>query len=86
MTYQDPTACLQVPGRLILGPTSGGLRTGRPLGVALGVLTLGLLRAGLNALGAPPFINDIALGAILLAVGVLDGPEIARRLKRLQGT
>ena len=64
----------------ILGGVSLAGGTGRPLGIALGVLTLGLLRAGLNALGAPPFINDIALGAILLAVGVLDGPEIARRL------
>ena len=69
----------------ILGGVSLAGGTGRPLGVALGVLTLGLLRAGLNALGAPPFINDIALGAILLAVGVLDGPEIARRLNAVKG-
>jgi len=30
--------------------------------------------------GAPPFVNDITLGAVLLSVAVLDGPYLARRL------
>jgi ribose/xylose/arabinose/galactoside ABC-type transport system permease subunit len=64
----------------ILGGVSLAGGTGRPLGIALGALTLGLLRAGLNALGAPPFINDIALGGILLTVAILDGPDFVRRL------
>ena len=63
----------------ILGGVSLGGGTGRPLGVAIGALTLGALRAGLNALGVPPWVNDVTLGAILLTVGLLDGEEIARR-------
>jgi len=61
---------------------SGG--TGRPLGIAAGVLTLAMLRAGLNALGLPPFVNDIATGVILLAVALLEGPELTRRLRSMR--
>ena len=64
----------------ILGGVSLGGGTGRPLGIAAGALTLAVLRSGLNAVGAPPFVNDIAMGAVLLAVAVLDGPYLARRL------
>jgi ribose/xylose/arabinose/galactoside ABC-type transport system permease subunit len=39
-----------------------------------------VLRSGLNAIGAPPFVNDIAMGTVLLAVAILDGPYLARRL------
>jgi len=39
-----------------------------------------VLRAGFNAVGAPPYVNGIAMGAILLIVAVLDGPYLARRL------
>jgi ribose/xylose/arabinose/galactoside ABC-type transport system permease subunit len=65
----------------ILGGVSLGGGTGRPLGIAAGVLSLSVLRSGLNAIGAPPFANDIAIGAILLAVAVLDGPYFARRAR-----
>ena len=64
----------------ILGGVSLGGGSGRPLGIAAGALTLAVLRSGLNAVGAPPFVNDIAMGAVLLAVAVLDGPYLARRL------
>jgi ribose/xylose/arabinose/galactoside ABC-type transport system permease subunit len=64
----------------ILGGVSLGGGTGRPLGIAAGALTLAVLRAGLNAVGAPPFVNDITIGAVLLAVAFLDGPYLARRL------
>ncbi len=64
----------------ILGGISLGGGTGRPLGIAAGALTLAVLRSGLNAVGAPPFVNDIAMGAVLLMVAVLDGPDLARRL------
>jgi len=37
-------------------------------------------KSGLNAVGAPPFVNDITMGAVLLTVAVLDGPYLARRL------
>ena len=64
----------------ILGGVSLAGGSGRPLGIAAGALTLAVLRSGLNAVGAPPFVNDITLGAVLLSVAVLDGPYLARRL------
>ena len=70
----------------ILGGVSLAGGTGRPLGICIGVLTLGFLRAGLNAVGSPPFLNDICLGAILFAVGVLDGPYLMRRFASLRPT
>jgi ribose/xylose/arabinose/galactoside ABC-type transport system permease subunit len=64
----------------ILGGVSLSGGVGRPLGIAAGALTLAVLRSGLNAVGAPPFVNDITMGAVLLVVAVLDGPYLARRL------
>ena len=64
----------------ILGGVSLAGGTGRPLGIAVGVLSLAVLRAGFNAVGAPPYVNGVAMGAILLIVAVLDGPYLARRL------
>jgi ribose/xylose/arabinose/galactoside ABC-type transport system permease subunit len=64
----------------ILGGVSLGGGSGRPFGIAAGALTLAVLRSGLNAVGAPPFVNDITMGAVLLTVAVLDGPYLARRL------
>jgi ribose/xylose/arabinose/galactoside ABC-type transport system permease subunit len=64
----------------ILGGVSLGGGVGRPLGIAAGALTLAVLRSGLNAVGAPPFVNDITMGAVLLVVAALDGPYLARRL------
>ena len=58
----------------ILGGVSIYGGTGKALGVAAGMLTLAVLRAGLNALGAPPYMNDIATGAILLAVALVAVP------------
>jgi ribose/xylose/arabinose/galactoside ABC-type transport system permease subunit len=68
----------------ILGGVSLAGGTGRPLGIAVGVLSLALLRAGLNAIGAPPYVNEIAMGAILLVVAVVDGAYLARRLAWLR--
>jgi len=68
----------------IIGGVSLAGGTGRPLGIALGVLTLAVLRAGFNAIGAPPYVNSIAMGAILLAVAILDGPYLPRRFPRLR--
>jgi len=64
----------------ILGGVSLGGGSGRPLGIAAGALTLAVLRSGLNAVGAPPFVNDITMGAVLLTVAILDGPHLTRRL------
>jgi ribose/xylose/arabinose/galactoside ABC-type transport system permease subunit len=67
----------------ILGGVSLAGGTGRPLGIAMGVLSLAVLRAGFNAVGAPPYVNEVAMGAILLIVAVLDGPYLTRRLHGL---
>lgn len=64
----------------ILGGVSLGGGSGRPWGIMIGALTLSVLRTGLNALGAPPFVNDIAMGAVLLTVSLIDSPFLARRL------
>jgi ribose/xylose/arabinose/galactoside ABC-type transport system permease subunit len=64
----------------ILGGVSLGGGSGRPLGIAAGALTLAVLRSGLNAVGAPPFVNDVAMGVVLLIVAILDGPYLTRRL------
>jgi ribose/xylose/arabinose/galactoside ABC-type transport system permease subunit len=68
----------------ILGGVSLAGGTGRPLGIAIGVLSLAVLRAGFNAIGAPPYVNEIAMGAILLIVAMLDGAYLARRLSWLR--
>ncbi|MGA7488677.1 MAG: ABC transporter permease [Xanthobacteraceae bacterium] len=68
----------------ILGGVSLAGGTGRPLGIAVGVLSLAVLRAGFNAIGAPPYVNEIAMGGILLIVAVLDGAYLARRLAWLR--
>ena len=65
----------------ILGGVSLSGGTGRPLGIAVGMLVLGVLHAGFNALGAPPYVNEIAMGAVLLAVAVADGPGLMRRVR-----
>jgi ribose/xylose/arabinose/galactoside ABC-type transport system permease subunit len=64
----------------ILGGVSLGGGSGRPLGIATGALILAVLRSGLNAVEAPPFVNDIAMGAILLTVAILDGSYLMRRV------
>lgn len=68
----------------ILGGVSLSGGSGRPLGIALGVLTLSMLRSGLNASGAQPFLHDIAIGAVLLVVAVSDGRFFMTRAKALQ--
>ena len=67
----------------ILGGVSLSGGTGTPAGIAAGVLTLAVMRAGLNAIGAPPYAHDLAMGAILLAVAVLDAPRFGQSLGRL---
>jgi ribose/xylose/arabinose/galactoside ABC-type transport system permease subunit len=66
----------------ILGGVSLGGGTGRPLGIAAGMLTLAMLRSGLNAIEVPVFVHDMVMGAILLAVALLDAPALAHRFFR----
>lgn len=68
----------------ILGGVSLGGGTGRPLGIAAGVLILCLLRSGLNALGVSPYVHDIATGTVLFAVAILDAPALVRRVTALR--
>jgi len=65
----------------ILGGVSLAGGTGRPLGIALGVLTLGVIHAGLNAIGVPPYVDEVTMGAILLVVAIADGPYLMRRVR-----
>lgn len=64
----------------ILGGVSLAGGTGRPLGIAAGVLILCVIRSGLNALGVPPHVHDIVTGSVLLLVAILDGSALARRV------
>jgi ribose/xylose/arabinose/galactoside ABC-type transport system permease subunit len=68
----------------ILGGVSLSGGTGTPLGIAAGVLTLTVLRSGLNAVAAPPFAHDLATGLILLAVAILDASFLLHRLIALK--
>ena len=65
----------------ILGGVSLSGGTGRPIGIAMGAMTLAVLHAGLNGLGASPAAHDVLTGAILLAVAVSDGAETPRRFR-----
>ena len=66
----------------ILGGVSLSGGTGTALGIAAGMLTLAVLRSGLNAIEVPVFVHDMVMGAILLAVALLDAPALARRFSR----
>ncbi len=70
-----PAAAAAIVGGVSL---SGGV--GRPLGIAAGVLSLAILRSGLNALGTPPSVHDIITGAILLGVAIIDGGTLSRHM------
>ena len=75
-----------VPGAAaaIIGGISLAGGRGRPMGILTGVLVLCVLRSGLNALGASPYMHEIATGAVLLAVAILDGPALMRRITELR--
>src|SRR5262245_10792813 len=53
---------------------------GRPVGIAGGVPVLCVLRTCLTAIGVPAYVHDIVTGGVLLAVALLDAPELQRRL------
>jgi ribose/xylose/arabinose/galactoside ABC-type transport system permease subunit len=53
---------------------------GSPLGIAAGVLTLCILRSGLSAIGVEPHVHDLVTGFILVAIAILDAPELMRRV------
>jgi ribose/xylose/arabinose/galactoside ABC-type transport system permease subunit len=53
---------------------------GSPLGIAAGVLTLCILRSGLSAIGVEPHVHDLVTGFILIAIAILDAPDLMRRV------
>jgi ribose/xylose/arabinose/galactoside ABC-type transport system permease subunit len=63
----------------ILGGVSLGGGTGRPLGIAAGVLVLAMTRTGLDSLGVAPHLYDIFSGVLLLVVAVADAPDLRRQ-------
>jgi ribose/xylose/arabinose/galactoside ABC-type transport system permease subunit len=63
----------------IIGGVSLAGGVGRPIGIAGGVLVLCVLRSGLTAIGAEPFVHNLVSGVVLLFVGIFDGEELARR-------
>jgi ribose/xylose/arabinose/galactoside ABC-type transport system permease subunit len=68
----------------IIGGVSLTGGKGTPLGIVGGVLALSLLRAGLNAIGTQPSVQDIVTGGVLLIVALADAPDLGRRLFALR--
>ena len=68
----------------IIGGVSLAGGRGTPVGIAGGVLVLCVLRSGLTAISVPPYVHDIVTGGVLLAVALLDAPELQRRLRALR--
>jgi ribose/xylose/arabinose/galactoside ABC-type transport system permease subunit len=80
-----------VPGTAaaIIGGVSLTGGKGSPVGIAGGVLVLCVLRSGLTAIGVAPYTHYIVAGGVLLAVALLDAPDLRRRRldwrRRLKG-
>jgi ribose/xylose/arabinose/galactoside ABC-type transport system permease subunit len=70
-----PAAAAAIIGGVSL---SGG--NGHPLGIAAGVLVLCALKSGLGAIGVSPYVHDVFTGGILLLIGILDAPDLFRRV------
>jgi ribose/xylose/arabinose/galactoside ABC-type transport system permease subunit len=68
----------------IIGGVSLTGGKGTPLGIVGGVLVLSLLRAGLNAIGTQPSVQDIVTGGVLLVVALADAPDLGQRLFALR--
>jgi ribose/xylose/arabinose/galactoside ABC-type transport system permease subunit len=80
----SPVALADVLPTAAAAATIGGVSVvggrGHPLGIAAGVLTLCILRSGLSAIGVEPHVHDLVTGAILVAIAVLDAPELMQRI------
>jgi ribose/xylose/arabinose/galactoside ABC-type transport system permease subunit len=55
---------------------------GGPLGIACGVLVLSVLRSRFNAIGAKPWISEVATSVILLTVAAFGARRVFRRWRR----
>jgi len=63
---------LQAIAAVVVGGAALTGAVGRPLFVLIGALFIQLLSNGLNLTGTSPFEQEIALGAVLVAAGLLD--------------
>ena len=68
----------------ILGGVSLSGGKGQPLGIAAGVLTICVLRSGLSAIGANPYMLEIATGTLLLVVAIFDAPRFLEKVRSLR--
>lgn len=79
----SPVALSDMLAPAAAGAIMGGVSLvggrGSPFGIAAGVLILCVLRSGLNAIGVSPYVQDIATGAILLLIAIVDAPDLPRR-------
>jgi len=64
----------------IIGGVSLTGGKGTPLGIVGGVLVLGLLSAGLEAIGTPPAVQDVVTGGVLALVAIADAVDLEPRL------
>ncbi len=64
----------------IIGGVSLAGGKGSPIGIVGGVLVLGLLSAGLDAIGTPPAVQDVVIGGVLFLVAIADAVDLAPRL------
>jgi len=73
---------LDVLTAAILGGVAFSGGAGRPLGIAIGVATIGILNAGLIFVGLQSWWQSIAVGSMLLLALVADQTATALRLRR----
>ena len=73
---------LDVLTAAILGGVAFAGGAGRPLGIAIGVATIGILNAGLIFMGLQSWWQSIAVGCMLLLALVADQVAVARRKAR----
>jgi len=64
----------------IIGGVSLTGGKGTPIGIVGGVLVLGLLSAGLEAIGTPPAVQDVVTGGVLFLVAIADAIDLDSRL------
>jgi ribose/xylose/arabinose/galactoside ABC-type transport system permease subunit/ABC-type branched-subunit amino acid transport system ATPase component len=73
---------LDVLTAAILGGVAFAGGAGRPLGIAIGVATIGILNAGLIFMGLQSWWQSVAVGCMLLLALVADQVAVGRRAAR----
>lgn len=73
---------LEVLTAAILGGVAFSGGSGRPLGIAIGVVTIGILNAGLIFVGLQSWWQSIAVGSMLLFALVADQVMVGMRARR----